>query len=174
MDPQTKPLIHQKILAVMREMKAIAKSQKSDDGGFQYRGVDDVYNALSPLFKQHGIFSTTETLSHSTNGLGKTLVEARFNFFAEDGSSVSCTTRGEALDKGDKGTTIALSIAHRISLTQMFMIPTESDLPWITPHLMDKARGRIKGGEFGLYFKLEGMYRMNKEQKEELQKLIKK
>ncbi len=156
----------------MTDIKAISKKQQAD--GFQFRGIEDVYNALHPLFQTHQIFCTPETLSHQTNGLGKTIVEVKFVFYAEDGSSVSATTRAEALDKTDKGTTIALSIAHRIALTQMFLIPTESDIPFITPHLYAKAKERIKSGDFQLFFKLEGQYRRDQEQKQELHKLIKK
>lgn len=163
-------LIHKKILLVMADIKAIAKTQKAD--GFQFRGVEDVYNALHPLFQSHGIFCVPETLSHQTNGLGKTIVECRFSFFAEDGSVVTATTRGEAVDKSDKGSTTAQSIAHRIALTQMFLIPTESDLPWMSDHQYAKAKIRIAAGDFALYFKLEEKYRMKNEQKEELQKLI--
>jgi hypothetical protein len=166
-------LIHKKILAVMSDIKAIAKTQKAE--GFAFRGVEDVYNALHPLFREHGIFCVPKTLSHSTNGLGKTIVEMEFSFFAEDGSVVVATTRGESIDpKGDKGTTIATSIATRIALTTMFLIPTESDTPWITPHLFQKATKRIADGDFSLYFKLEGQYRLTSEQKQELQSLIKK
>lgn len=178
-------LIHKKILAVMHDIKAIAKTQKSVGGSnsdtntadakkesFAFRGVEEVYNALQPLFQTHGIFCTTEILSHSTNGLGKTLVEAKFSFFCEDGSSVCSTTRGEVIDRTDKGTTSALSIAHRIALTQMFLIPTDSDMPWLTPHLFAKSRERISKGDFQLYFKLEKQYKISEDQKLELQKLI--
>ena len=165
--------IHKQILAVMGDIRAIGKTKKTDGtDGFQFRGIDDLYNALNPLFQKHRIFCTTEVLSHHTNGMGRTLIEAKFNFFAEDGSSVSSTTRGEIQDKGDKGTASALSIAHRIALTQMLLIPTEDGTPFMTPHLFAKAKDRIKGGDFQLYFKIEGMYRMTNEQKSELQKLI--
>ena len=164
-------LIHKKILAVMGDIKAIAKTNQAD--GFQFRGVEDIHNALFPLFQRHGIFCTPETQSHQTNAVGKTIVECKFTFYAEDGSCVSATTRGEAIDaKGDKGSTIAQSIANRIALTQMFLIPTQDDIPFISPHLYAKAKERIKGGDFALYFKLEGQYRLKNEQKEELQKLI--
>ena len=166
-------MIHKQILAVQKEITPIAKTKQAD--GFQYRGVEDVSNALFPLFKKHEIFCVPETLSHQTNNVGKTLVECRLSFFASDGSSLVATARGEAIDKtGDKGTTIAQSIATRIILTTVFLIPTEDNTPWITPHLFEKASKRIKDGDFQLFFKLTEQYRLTNEQKNLLQFLIKK
>jgi hypothetical protein len=167
---ENKPLIYSKILAVMSDIKAIAKTQKAD--GFLFRGIDDVYNALQPLFMKHGIFCTPKITAHATNEVGKTITTVDFSFFAEDGSHVCCTTTGEAIDKGDKGSATAQSIAHRIALTQMFLIPTESDLAWFTPVQQKKAVDRILGGEIDLYFKIENEYRFTKEQKEKLQKAV--
>ena len=165
-------MIHKQILAVQADLKSIPKTQQAD--GYQYRGIEDVCNAISPLFQKHSIFCVPETLSHQTNNLGKTIVECKFSFFASDGSFISATTRGEAIDKGDKGSTIAQSIAHRIALTTLFSIATSDSTPWITPHLYAKAKSRISDGDFQLFFKLDGQYRLTNDQKSELQKLIKK
>ena len=168
-------MIHKKILAVMIDIKSIGKTQKAGGpDGFNFRGVEDLYNSLNPLFQKHGIFCTTEVLSHQTNGMGKTIVEVKFQFFAEDGSFVASTTRGEIQDKGDKGTASALAIAHRVALVQMFLIPTDDGIPFITPHLFEKASKRIKDGDFALYFKLAEQYRLTKEQILTLQSFIKK
>lgn len=163
-------LIHKQILAVQSELKPIIKSRQAD--GFQYRGIEDVCNALSPLFSKHSIFCVPETLAHQTNAVGKTIVECKFSFFASDGSCISATTRGEAVDKGDKGSTIAQSIAHRIALTTIFSIATDDSTPWLTPHLYSKSKERISNGDIGLYWKLEAQYRLTNEQKAELQKII--
>ena len=163
-------LIHKQIIAIMSDVKSIAKTQQGD--GFQFRGIDDVQNALHPLFQKHKIFCTTETTAQSHNNAGKTIIEAKFSFYAEDGSCVSSTTRGESIDKGEHGTAKALSVAQRIALVQMFMIPTADGLPFLTPHLYKKAHERIKAGDFQLYFKLELQYRLTNDQKEELRKLI--
>jgi len=165
-------LIHKKILAVMADVSAIGKTNQAE--GFRFRGADDIYNALNPLFQKHGIFCTSTVLAQQGNDKGKTILEAKFDFFAEDGSYVSSTTRGESVNKDDKGSTIAQTIAHRIALTQMFLLPTDNHLPWMTPHQITKARERISNGDFQLYFKLEETYRMKKEDKDELRKLIKK
>jgi hypothetical protein len=51
----------------------------------------------------------------------------RFQFFADDGSSVSVTTIGEGMDSGDKSSNKAMSAALKYALVQMFCIPTADD-----------------------------------------------
>ena len=164
-------LIHKQIIAVMKEITAIEKTQQAD--GFKTRGIDDVYNALQPLFKKHGIFCTSKVLSQQFNDLGKNITEVEFSFYAEDGSSVFSTTRGECIDKTEHGSAKSMAVAHRIALTQMFMIPTETDIHWLSKVQYAEALERIKAGDFQLYFKIESQYRMKAEEKEELQKAIK-
>ena len=155
---KTTPLIFSKIIKVMKEIKAIGKNQTDAEKFFSFRGIDDIANGLHPLFQNNGIFMTTEVLSHQTNGVGKTIVSAKFSFFAEDGSSVSSTITGESLDKGEYGTAKALSVAQRIALTQMFLIPTD-DREWLTQPQFQKALLRINAGE-DLMEKLKEQYRI--------------
>lgn len=46
------------------------------------------------------------------------------HFYAKDGSSVVCTTVGEAMDSGDKASNKAMSAALKYALTETYMIPT--------------------------------------------------
>lgn len=55
------------------------------------------------------------------------ILTMKFTFFAEDGSSVSSTTIGEAMDTGDKSMNKAMSTAYKYALMQIFCIPTEED-----------------------------------------------
>lgn len=167
------PMIHKQIIAVMRNIKAVSKNHQGE--GFVFRSIDDIYGAVHPLFQKYGIFCVPETLSHQTNALGKTIVECKFTFFAEDGSSISSTTRGEALDKiGSQGTQMAMSIAHKCALVQMFMIPTVADLPWLSPLQFKKALSRITAGDNELYNKIDKVYQMKDEQRKELKNILKK
>ena len=56
-------LIHEKIIAVMADSDAISKDRRNQQQGFNFRGIDDVYNALHPLLAKHGVFSATKVLS---------------------------------------------------------------------------------------------------------------
>ena len=56
------------------------------------------------------------------------ILTVEFTFWAEDGSSVSCTMIGEAMDSGDKASNKAMSTALKYALMQMFMIPTEEHI----------------------------------------------
>lgn len=115
----------------------IAKDRKNTQGsGYMFRGIDDVYNALSPLMAQHGLCiiprmiarSCEERTSKSGGSLFYVTVEAEFDFVAaEDGSKHTARTFGEAMDSGDKATNKAMSAAYKYAAFQAFAIPTESN-----------------------------------------------
>ena len=129
--------IYAAMAAVMADMNAIGKDKKCQQGAsFNYRGIDDVYNAINPLLGKHKIFvlpraeeRTTESRT-TRNGANMEIVTVRmrYTFAHEDGSSVECCTIGEAMDSGDKATNKAMAIAHKYAILQTFCIPTE-DMP---------------------------------------------
>lgn len=141
---EKKPLIYGKIMSVMKEIKAIGKTSRNEQQKFMFRGIDDMYNAIHPLFQQNGIFIIPKITNHiivereieKDNGRKSKFyhvtIDADFTFFAEDGSSVTSQMKGEAIDYGDKGTNKAMSIALKYSLMQMFLIPTQ-DLKNLDP-----------------------------------------
>lgn len=125
--------IYRLIPAIMAEISAIGKNQKNQQQGFQFRGIDDVYNALHPLMAKHKVFTVPEVLSEvheerktkSGSALLYRLYKIRYTFCAPDGSSVAATVIGEGMDSGDKAGNKAMAIAHKYALLQMFCIPTE-------------------------------------------------
>jgi len=128
-------LIYKKMAAVMADIKAIGKDQKVQAGParFNFRGIDDVYNALHAVMAQHQIFNTVELLDYKPlkeveTANGRKQYQAynlyRYYFWAEDGSRVSSDAIGEALDSGDKASSKAASMGHKYALLQVFMIPT--------------------------------------------------
>ena len=128
------PKIYAAMINILGDIKAIGKDkQTSGFASFNYRGIDDVYNALNPVMAQHGVFCVPELLDSSreerTNAKDKVVayvtVKVKYTFYAEDGSSVSCVVAGEGMDSGDKATPKALSIAMKYALFQTFCIPTE-------------------------------------------------
>ena len=130
--------VYQAINKIQAELAAcgITKDRRNQAQGFNFRGIDDVYNALSPLLSKHGLCILPRMISRRcderVNNKGTTLlyvtVEAEFDFVsAEDGSSHVVRTFGEAMDSGDKATNKAMSAAYKYAAFQAFAIPTEGD-----------------------------------------------
>jgi hypothetical protein len=120
----------------MREVDAIAKERTNTQQGFKFRGIDDVYNAIHPLFAKHGVFTvptvgeerSEERTTKSGGALIYRILKMSYEFFAEDGSSVKATVVGEGMDSGDKASNKAMAVAHKYALLQILCIPTE-DMP---------------------------------------------
>ena len=130
--------IYHCINAVQKELSAtgITKDRKNQQQGYQFRGIDDVFNALSPLLAAHGLLVLPRMLSRqceeratkSGGTLFYTTVEAEFDFVAvEDGSKHVVKTYGEAMDSADKSTNKAMSAAYKYAAFLAFAIPTEGD-----------------------------------------------
>lgn len=128
--------IYQALNAIMQEIEAIGKNKKNASQGYSFRGIDDMYNALQPLFKNHQVFITSNVLEskreerQTAKGgvLIYTIAKCQFKFFTTDGSFVESVLEGEAMDSGDKSTNKAMSTALKYALMQMFLIPTEEKL----------------------------------------------
>lgn len=126
-------LIYERMAEILRETKAITKSEKNQQQGFKFRGIDNVMNELHELFAKNEVFILQEVKGFETenrptkNGGMNTFTRATitFRYTTIDGSYVETTNIGEAMDTGDKGMNKAMSIALKYSLLQMFLIPTE-------------------------------------------------
>jgi len=123
------------MVAIMAECDAIEKGRKNQQQGFSFRGIDDVYNALHPLFAKHRVYVRTEVVDRETHERttksGGTafhhFVRVRFHLTHEDGSSIVFETIGEAADTGDKGVGKTLSYALKSALFAGLLIPTAAD-----------------------------------------------
>lgn len=131
-------LVYKAINAVQSDLakEGIGKGQENKQQGYKFRGIDDVYNAVSPLLAKHGLCvlprvlsrSVSEKATRSGSALFYVVVEAEFDFIAsEDASKHTIKTYGEAMDSGDKATNKAMSAAYKYALIQTFAIPTEGD-----------------------------------------------
>lgn len=117
--------------------KGISKDRTADQGArFKFRGIDDVYNALSPLLAECGLCILPRMLSRHCeerqSSAGKALfyvtIEAEFDFIsAEDGTRHTVRTFGEAMDSSDKATNKAMSASYKYACMQALCIPTEGD-----------------------------------------------
>lgn len=126
--------IYGAIAAMLADMDAIGKDKKNQQQGFMYRGIDQVFNSVHPLFAKHKVFPTCEILSREvterqtkTGGvLFYVNMKVRYTFWAEDGSSVTSEAWGEAMDSGDKASNKAMSVSYKYAMFQLLCIPTEA------------------------------------------------
>jgi len=131
--------VYQAINAVQAELAkvGITKSRTNTQGaGYKFRGIDDIFNAISPLLAEHKLCilprvmarECVERVSKNGGALFYITVEVEFDFVcAEDGSKHTVKTFGEAMDSGDKATNKAMSAAYKYAALQAFAIPTEGD-----------------------------------------------
>lgn len=127
-------LIFERICAIKGTVDAVGKSRKASNGSFsyKYRGLEDLINALSPLFATHQVFPIPTVLdtvrNHVETEKGKdkfiTLLKVAYRFYAVDSSYVECIVLGEGIDNGDKSSSKAMSEAFKKALEQIFCIPT--------------------------------------------------
>ena len=111
--------------------EGIAKGKKCAGGGnFAYRGIDDVYAAVSPLLASNSVIIRPVTIERLEDVQAGKMRLVRINvqyeaISAEDGSSVAFAGIGEGCDTSDKAAGKALSYAYKNALFQLFAIPVE-------------------------------------------------
>jgi hypothetical protein len=113
----------------------ISKGRKNDSQGYAFRGIDDVYNALSGLLASHQLCLlprvTSRSVTERTTPRGTTLfyvvLDVEYDIVHADGSKHTVAVVGEAMDSGDKATNKAMSAAYKYMALQVFCIPTEGD-----------------------------------------------
>lgn len=134
----TAPQIYTAIAAVQGELaqSGISKDSENTFDRYKFRGIDAVYNALSPLLAKHGLCvlpriierDCQERVSKNGGPMFYVTVTAEFDFVASaDGSKHTVRTYGEAMDRGDKATNKAMSAAYKYAAFMAFAIPTEGD-----------------------------------------------
>lgn len=123
-------------VAAALSKEGIGKGRRNQQQGYQFRGIDDVYNALASVLAANDLvilprMVSRESVERQTKNGGALFyvtVEAEFDFVsAEDGSKHTVKTFGEAMDSGDKATNKAMSAAYKYCAMQTFCIPTEGD-----------------------------------------------
>jgi hypothetical protein len=133
-----KQTVYQAIAKVQAALakEGIGKDRNNQQQGYKFRGIDDVYNALSSLLAENGLCILPRVLSRivteriTKNGatLFYVVVDVEYDFVsASDGSKHTIQVCGEAMDSGDKATNKAMSAAYKYACLQTFCIPTEGD-----------------------------------------------
>lgn len=188
--------VYQAINAVQTELASIgiSKSSRNSQGaGYNFRGIDAVYNVLSSIMAKNGLCiiprmlsrSCEERTSKSGGALFYVTVEAEFDLVsAEDGTKHTARTFGEAMDSGDKATNKAMSAAYKYMAFQTFAIPTEGDndadghshevvkqKPTLDAKRLQGAIDKILSGEYTT-IKLLDTFALTKEQIDTVDKAI--
>jgi hypothetical protein len=127
------PRIVAAMARVMAEVGAVGKSRKNSAQNYAFRGVDDVVAHVQEVMAKCGVIVIPRVVEREREMLAsksggsmvsvRLLVEHTF-YCEEDGSSVVCTTLGEAMDSGDKASNKAMSAALKYCLTESLLIPT--------------------------------------------------
>ena len=124
--------------AVMGELPAIAKDQKSADaqGNYKYRGIEQIIAHLQPLLVKHGLVFVPEVLSResvpvtvsNTKVWSDTFLTVRYRVYHRSGQMIEVgPIVGIGRDGADKGANKCMSQALKYALLQVFMIGDRAD-----------------------------------------------
>lgn len=166
--PHASPDVYRAIAYVMKEIgkEGISKDGRNQQQGYNFRGIDAVFNALNPILADANlcilprmVLRTHEERATAKGGvLFYVTVQADFDFVsAADGSKHTVTMYGEAMDSGDKATNKAMSAAYKYACMQVFCIPTEGmeDADATThapvPKEAQRAQPKIEPSQTGRY-----------------------
>lgn len=124
--------IHAQLAEIMAAVDAVGKERRNSGQGFNFRGIEDVMDALHPVFAEHKVFILSEVLDERTEERttikGATLIyrvlKVKVSYVSgEDGSRESVVVVGEGMDSGDKAANKAMSAALKYALTQTLILP---------------------------------------------------
>ena len=127
------PKIFAAIAGVINDIGIVSKDKINKQQGFKYRSIDDVYSVLNPALAKNRVFILPEILNESreikTTAKGTQMIcvilDMKYTVYAEDGSYIQTTLKGEAMDTGDKAINKAMAIAYKYLCFQLFCIPVE-------------------------------------------------
>lgn len=127
------------IQRVISDMGGIGKTRDTNSKNaaynYKFRGIEDMYNVISPLMVHFGLVLTpyleSGRMSKITTKTGdvtyKSVVTMRYTLISIiDGSSIEVCFVGEANDSGDKSSLKAQSQAQKAFYIQTFNIPTST------------------------------------------------
>jgi hypothetical protein len=132
------PKVYSAICAVMHDIgqTGISKDRKNVQQGYSFRGIDDVYNELNGLLSKHrlvmlpSVIARDQVERQTAKGgvIFYTTLTVDFKLVsAEDGTSETIRTIGEAMDSADKSSNKAQSAAYKYAAMMVFCIPTEGE-----------------------------------------------
>jgi len=128
MTSEEHPTVHELLIRVMASVGAIGKGRKAPDdiGGYSFRGVDDVLNALHPALVEHGVVVLPTVLERDVEHLGKrrlVSLHVAYTFTGPRGDQLVADAWGEGADSQDKAAAKAMSTAYKVAMFQALCIP---------------------------------------------------
>lgn len=124
------------LAAVLQEVTAVSKERQGH--GYQFRGIEDVLNALHGPLSRSGLILSPRVVEHDIRPLdaGNKKADAGWHYivatveydaYGPDGSKLETFARitVSAEDNSDKGFGKILSYAYKAMALQVFAIPTE-------------------------------------------------
>jgi hypothetical protein len=149
--------IYELIADAMIAIDAVGKNGYNKHGNYAFRGIDDVINAVGPIFRQLRIVpipklqkvTYRDVLTSTGKPSKETTLEIVYRFRGPAGDYEDVVVPGESMDSADKGSAQAMSVAYRIALLQLLCIPTgDPDPDSFQPERGAPARGgRSQSGE---------------------------
>lgn len=134
-DQKQKPAgarIHAQLAAIMAAVEAVGKSRRNQQQGFNFRGIEDVMDALHPIFAEHKVYVLSNVVDAKTeeratakggNLIYRILTVDVSLVSGEDGSRETVRVVGEGMDSGDKAANKAMSAALKYALSQTLILP---------------------------------------------------
>jgi hypothetical protein len=126
-----KPTVFEALAQVMRAVSPIAKLGRNSAQNFNFRGIDQVYDALHGPLADAGVLIVPEILSiersevatRAGGTMSHVVATIRYHFIGPAGDEVVAVVAGEAADSGDKAISKAMSMAFKYAAFQVFSIP---------------------------------------------------
>jgi hypothetical protein len=114
----------------MADIQAVGKNKRNKEQGYDFRAIDDFYDALQPALVKNKVViyptileHTRETKPTKSGGiLMTTLTKVRFRIATEDGSYIEADALGEGADSGDKSANKAAAGALKYLFMQVFCV----------------------------------------------------
>jgi len=124
--------IHAQLATIMTAVEAVGKKRRNQQQGFNFRAIEDVMDAMHPIFAEHKVFvlssvvdqKTEERTTKSGGNLIYRILTVDVSFVSgEDGSRETVRVVGEGMDSGDKAANKAMSAALKYALSQTLILP---------------------------------------------------
>lgn len=120
--------IHQRMLAVMKDISYVQKSEKQVNNQYRFVTHDSVTALVRGALLVHGIVATTSVTKHQQDG-NRTEVDVRVEFINVDRPEdrVTVDAFGYGIDPQDKGPGKAVSYAVKYAYLKAFALETGDD-----------------------------------------------
>lgn len=150
-EPQTDkvPIIYAAMLQVQEKVGVIAKDKQNPYHKYFYRGIDQLYTAMHPLFVEAGLIVSQAVINSSDTQLEsgfRVKQRIRYTFFAKDGSTFVTEAEGEGADSHDRATSKSNTDAYKSAIFKTFSIPVEDPTDTGDP---ESGTPDVKAATFG-------------------------